>query len=84
MSDNYRILQCHTAKHNLVEAKFFLNLIKLKDIWNDEEHFSFYLNAFVLSANSVTEYVQSDFIFHTIREPRIKWRDYQDRETRKK
>jgi len=80
---NSHKLECHTSKYKLKEAKFFLEQLKLEENWNDDEKFSFYLNAFVLSATSIIEYVHSDFLYNTIADPRIKWRDWENHDKRK-
>ena len=55
------ILHCHTAKFKIAEAKYFLDRIKTDEIFQDDNLFSFHLNAFVNSSYSVVEYVHSDF-----------------------
>lgn len=72
-------LICHTSKYKLKEAEFFQNQLKDTSIWNDDEKFPFYLNAFVFSSGCVVDYVHADFIFNTIK-PRIKWRDWENRD----
>jgi len=76
-------LECQTAKYKLDEAKFFLE--KLRGVENEPNEFVYgvYLNAFIYSANSVTDYVHADFIYNTINNPRIDWKDYQGREMKK-
>ncbi len=61
------ILHCHTAKFKIAEAKYFLDRIKTDEIFQDDNLFSFHLNAFVNSSYSVVEYVHSDFYFHKVK-----------------
>lgn len=77
------ILQCHTAKYKLEESQYFLKRMTDSEVWNSEILFDFYLNVFVTSSDSITEYVHADFMFHKIDNPRINWRDYQDKRRRK-
>lgn len=73
-------LICHTAKYKLHEAEFFLRKLKEPYIFNNDDEFSFYLNAFIFSAGCIPDYVHADFIFNTIRNPRIKWREWENRD----
>ncbi len=77
------VLDCHTAKYKLDEAKFFFE--RLREVENEPNEFVFgsFLNAFIFSANSVIDYVHADFIFNTIWNPPIDWKDFQDREKKK-
>jgi len=45
-------------------------------IWNGHEDvFDFFLNAFVVSSNSIIDYIRSDFVLHTVR-PQIDWQEW--------
>jgi len=79
--ENNTKLIYHTAKFKLKEAKYFVEQIKKN--WDDEDYVSFNLNAFTISACSVIDYVESDFILHKIR-PRILGKDWFKEKTRKK
>ena len=70
------ILECHTSKFKLSEAKYFLNRMNEPSIFQDNDIFDFYLNAFAFSTGMVIEYVHSDFIFHKVK-PRIDWVEYE-------
>ncbi len=79
--EKYNILYCHTSKHKLEESKYFFETLTHPDIWNDDEKFSFFMNAFIFSAGSVVHYVNADFIYNKIK-PRIRWYEYEDRNKR--
>jgi len=66
-------LHCYTAKYKLTEARYFLNKFKDESIWNNDKSFSYHLNAFVNSADSVIDYVHSDFMIHKLRIDWQKW-----------
>ena len=68
-------MSCSTAKFKLKEANYFLEKIKSQEVQLDEDTLTFNLNAFVISANSVIEYVESDFVYVMIK-PRINWREW--------
>lgn len=70
-------LHCYTAKHKLREARYFFNKIQVPEIWNNDKSFDFHLNAFINSADMVIDYVHSDFLFHKIKDPRIKWQEWE-------
>ena len=77
------ILQCHTAKFKHAEATYFLDEMKTDKIWNGHEDvFDFFLNTFVISANSIIDYIHSDFVLHTVR-PFIDWQEW-NKSSRKK
>lgn len=80
---NKEILQCHTAKFKHAEAMYFLDQMRTDKIWHGHvDIFDFFLNSFVVSANSIIDYVHSDFVLHTIR-PLIDWQEWNNA-TRKK
>lgn len=70
-------LYCYTAKHKLREARYFFNRIQVSEIWNNDRSFDFHLNAFINSADMVIDYIHSDFLFHKIKDPRIKWQKWE-------
>ena len=74
-------MSCSTAKFKLKEANYFLEKIKSEEISLDDDVLTFNLNAFVISANSVIEYVESDFVYVKIR-PFINWRKWRKEKDR--
>jgi len=80
---NNKILQCHTAKFKHAEAMYFLDEMRTDKIWHGHvDVFDFFLNTFVISANSIIDYVHSDFVLHTVR-PYIDWQEW-NKATRQK
>lgn len=76
-------MSCSTAKFKLKEANYFLEEIKSEEIQLDEDSLTFNLNAFIISANSVIEYVESDFIYVKVR-PWIDWKKWIIKDDRNK
>ncbi|NIP62413.1 MAG: hypothetical protein GWN01_16695 [Nitrosopumilaceae archaeon] len=75
-------LHCRTAKNKLNEANFFLESLKVSDVWNDDQKFGYHLNSFIFSSSLVLDYIKADFIYHKIK-PRISWYEYEDQDKRK-
>lgn len=76
------VYKCQTAKFKVREAKHFLEKLQTNEIQKDEDLTTFYLNAFVTSASSVIDYVKSGFIYVKIKDPRINWKEWRNKDTR--
>lgn len=76
-------LVCHTAKGKLKEARYFLKQLSVHEIWNNDDLFDYNLNAFVYASDAIIDYVHADFMYHKIKDPRINWCDYQDKNKKK-
>ena len=70
------LLECYTAKFKISETEYFLNQMNNQPVFQNDDLFDFYLNAFSVSSSMVVEYVHSDFIFHNVK-PRIDWVEYE-------
>lgn len=75
------VYKCQTAKFKVREARHFLEKLQTNEIQKDEDLITFYLNAFVISASSVIDYVKSGFISVKIN-PRINWKEWRNKDTR--
>jgi len=83
MIDKDHKLQCHTAKYKLKEARYMLEKMKEPEIWNNDEIFGFYHNAFVSASTSVINYVHADFMYNGFSyDQRIKWYVFEKRENK--
>ena len=61
-------LECHTAKHQLKQARKWLDELMKSEIFNDDEDFDRHIHAFCNTLVSSIDYVHADFVFHKIKE----------------
>ena len=70
-----KILHCYTANHKLKEARYWLEKMMEKDIFNDDDQFGWHLNAFCTAFASSIDYVHADFVYNKVK-PRINWKEF--------
>jgi len=70
-----KILLCYTANQKLKEARYWLEKMMEKEIFDDDEQFGWHLNSFCTSFASSIDYVHADFVYNKVK-PTIKWKQF--------